>query len=122
MTRVRALDAAGDWLFGKGSQDYLTANAEVVQDISTRLYCFLGDCFFDQGAGINWLLFLGSKNQVGLNLAVNATILNTPYVTGILQLSILLDPTTRNLTIVYRVQTVFGVTGGTFQYDANAIS
>lgn len=104
--RVRSLDAAGDWLFGKGQNDYLTANAAVVQNISTRLLMFLGDCFFDTAAGIDWFNLLGAKNETALSLAVAAVILNTEEVTALNQLSIGLD-VARNLTIKFQVQTIY---------------
>lgn len=117
--RVRALDGAGDWTYGKGKNDYLTRNPAVAQSIQTRLFSFLGDCFFDLGAGIDWFTFLGGKDQIGLNLAVSAIILNTQDVTGIRQLSIDLQPSNRKLTIQYRVQTTFSVLSNSFQYDLN---
>lgn len=119
--RVRALDGNGDWLFGKGQNDYLVNNAAIVQNISTRLKSFLGNCFFDLGAGIDWFNFLGSKDQIGLNLAVSAVILNTTYVTGIKQLSIVLSPVTRGITIRYVVQTTYSTVSSQFQFDVNGI-
>lgn len=111
---ARALDSSGDWQFGKGLNDYKSGNAAVAQDIQTRLYSFLGDCFFDQGAGIDWFGFLGSKDELGLNLAVSAVILNTPNVSGIVQLFITLS-SQRNLTIAYNVQTTYSTASGTVE-------
>lgn len=117
--RVRALDGSGDFTYGKGQNDYLRSNRAIGQNIQTRLLSFLGNCFWDLGAGLDWFNFLGSKDQIALNLAVSATILNTTGVTGIKQLSIVLEPTTRALTIAYRVQTTYSVLTGAFQYDLN---
>lgn len=120
--RVRALDGNGDWQFGKGQNDFLTKNSAVIQNISTRLKSFLGDCFFDLGAGIDWFNFLGSKDQVGLNLAVSAIILNTEDITGIKQLSIDLNRVTRKITIRYVAQSTFSTIAGTFEFDLNGIA
>jgi cell division FtsZ-interacting protein ZapD len=120
MTKVRQLDAAHDWTYGKGQNDYATANKAVAQNINTRLNSFLGNCFFDLAAGIDWFNLLGEKNQTALNLAISAVILNTQNVTGILQLSITLSPT-RNLTVVYQVQTSFSRVSNIFQFDTNGI-
>lgn len=106
---VRALAGSGDWTFGKGLNDYKSGNAAVAQTIQTRLLSFLGDCFFDQGAGINWFQFLGSKNQIGLNLAVSAVILNTENVISLVQLSINLN-SQRQCSISYTVQTTYSTT------------
>ncbi len=116
--RVRALDVDHDWTFGKGRNDYLVNNKAVTQNIDTRLNSFLGDCFFDLGAGIDWFNLLGAKDQLALNLAISAVILNTQEVTGILQLSIVLS-VTRRLTVQYRVQTSYSTAAATFVFDPN---
>ncbi len=119
--RVRALEAiTRDWLFGKGQNDYLTANAAIVQNIDTRLNSFLGDCFFDLGAGIDWFNLLGGKDRITLNLSISAVILNTQDVTGILQLSSNLSAS-RIFTVQYRVQTTYSTAAGLFQFDQNGI-
>lgn len=122
---VRSITSAGDWTFGKGRNDYVSANAAVRQAIQTRLMSFLGDCFFDSGAGIAWFNLLGSKNEIALNLAVSAVILNTPDndgnfpVTRLNQLSISLN-SGRQLVISYSVNTVYtGVKNPTGQIAAN---
>lgn len=114
MSLVRALDTNGDWMYGQSLNDYLTANAAVAQNIQTRLNSFLGDCFFDLGAGINWIGFLGGKNELGLNLAVSAVILNTANVTSLVQLSITLN-SQRQVSISYTVQTTYSTASATVQ-------
>lgn len=113
---VRSIDLAGDWLFGKGQNDFKSNNAAITQCIRTRLQSFLGDCFFNTAAGIDWFNLLGAKNQIALNLAISAVILNTENVTGILQLSLSLD-SERAFSVSYRAQTVYSVAADTFQYD-----
>lgn len=113
---IRALDADGDWTFGKGKNDYVSLNDAVGQNIQTRLSSFLGDCFFSSDSGIDWFNLLGSKNQIALNLAVSAVILNTDNVLGLIELSIELDET-RRLTIQYSVQTSFGTVTDTIQNE-----
>lgn len=120
MTRVRQLDVDHDWTFGKGQNDYLRDLRALVQSIDTRLNCFLGQCFFDIGAGIDWFNLLGSKDQTTLRLALVSTILNTSGVTGLLQLSIVLS-TARRLTVQYRVQTIYSTANSVFQFNANDI-
>lgn len=117
--KVRALDASGDWTFGQGRNNYLNGNAAVVQDINTRLNSLLGDCFFDLGAGIDWLNLLGQTNQLALNLAISAMILNTNNVTGLLQLATNLSRTTRAFSVAYRVQTIYSTASSSLQYDSS---
>jgi hypothetical protein len=120
---VRALDTDGDWLFGKGKNDYKTANKAIEQEIRTRVLSFLGDCFFDVGAGIDWFTFLGgSKNTIVVNLAVSTVILNTSGVTGILQLLTSLNPVTRILTLQYAVTTIYSSVQSQFAFDLNGLN
>lgn len=115
---VRALDVNGDWEFGKGRNNYKRNRDAVAQNLQTRLLSFIGDCFFQTNAGIDWFNLLGSKNQVGLNLAVNATILNTLYVTEMKQLSSVLN-TARLLRLTYTVDTSFGlIVNATTEFQA----
>src|SRR6478609_7975459 len=115
--RVRALNSDHDWEFGKGQNDYLRNNAAIAQNINTRLSSFLGNCFFDIGAGIDWYNLLGAKDQTALNLAISTQILNTEAVTGILQLSIWLNAQ-RQFSVSYKVQTSLSTTSSSFTFDS----
>ena len=103
---VRSIDSEGDWSFGKGRNDYLSANDAIGQNIKTRLQSFLGDCFFAMSAGIDWFNLLGSKNIIGLQLSIQATILNTTGVTRIVDFSLTLE-TNRRLNLQYTVETIY---------------
>lgn len=114
---VRALSPTGDWTFGAGKNNYLQANAAVAQAIGTRLLSFLGDCFFATNVGIDWFNLLGNKNQLALQLAISATILNTQslgqnVVTGITNLSLNLDHTSRLFSVTYSATSIFGPVQG----------
>lgn len=109
MEIVRALDLNHDFLFGQGLNDYKSGRLAVAQDIQCNLLMFLGDCFFATNQGVDWFNLLGGKNELAVNLSVNAAILNTLGVTGLLQTSARLDERTRDLTLMYRVQTVYGI-------------
>lgn len=102
---TRALDADGDWTFGKGANDYLSGNPAIAQSLVTRIKSFLGDCFFDAGAGIDWFNLLGSKNQTGLDFNIRSVIINTPNVTGFTVLDSDFDPRTRLFSPSYLVST-----------------
>ncbi len=103
---VRALDVNGDWTFGQGRNNYLSGVAALSQSIKTRLSSFLGDCFFDTAAGIDWFNLLGTKQILQLRLAIATTILNTENVAGIIELNVNLD-NNRLLTVQYIVTTNF---------------
>lgn len=104
---VRALNADNDWEFGRGQNDYKSGNDAISQNIQTRLSSFLGDCFFDQSAGLDWFNLLGSKNLLALKLAINAAILNTEGITSIVSVDVLLEASTRLVTITYKVETIY---------------
>ncbi len=121
---VRSLDASHDWTYGKGKNNYLHRQDAIAQDIETRLLSFLGDCFFDVTAGIDWFARMGSKDRTRLELDMAAVIINTAGVTALVQLSTVLDPDTRLLTVKYQVNTIFtGVadTGDGIAASANFI-
>jgi hypothetical protein len=108
---VRALDANGDWLFGKGTNDYKAGTDAIKQTIGTRLNSFLGDCFFAGEQGLDWFNYLAGKDQVSPALAVASTIATTPSVTGLDSFSPSLD-TTR--TASYVAATTLGPVSGQF--------
>ncbi len=111
--RVRALDADKDWTYGQSQNNYRTQLAAVIQNVDTRLSSFLGNCFYDLGAGIDWFLFLGGKDQLSLQLAISAVILNTQFITGITSVEFSLNRVTRKFSITYKATSSFGpVTGG----------
>jgi len=116
---VRALDENGDFTFGKSKADYLSNIDAIKQNIKTRLMEFLGDCFFNITAGIDWFTFLGgSKNPTALNLSISSIILNTMGVTGIRQLSISLI--NRNFSVNYDADTIYSITSDNFQISLAA--
>lgn len=115
---VRALNSSGDWTYGAGLNNYLSAKAAVAQAIGTRLSSFLGDCFFATNAGIDWFNLLGGKNQLALQLAISATILNTQsqgqqVVVKVTSLSVNLNDTTRLFSVSYTAISIFGVISAT---------
>lgn len=116
---VRSIDVNGDWLFGKGLQDYKQGVLALEQSLQTRLQSFLGDCFFDLGAGVDWFNLLGGKDQISLQLAIGAVILNTENVTGLQQLNFNLNEQTRAASINFSVQTTYGPVTSNFDLDLN---
>jgi len=105
--RVRTIDGVGDWTFGKGRNNYKKDINAVAQNIQTRLKSFLGDCFFDLEAGIDWFNLLGSKSELELKLVISSTILNTENV-NILEETLVSVSSNRQLLIQYSVDTAYG--------------
>lgn len=104
--KFRQITNDGDWTFGKGLNNYARDNKAIGLNIRTRIYSWVGDCFFDTEAGIDWINRLGSKNQRQLlELDLRNIILQTDGVTGLLEFSTNLIG--RKFTADYSVQTVY---------------
>ena len=104
--KFRQINSDGDWTFGKGLNNYARENNAIGLNIETRIKSWIGDCFFDQQAGIDWVNRLGSKNQRELlELDLRNIILQSEGVTGILNFDTFLVG--RNFTADYSVQTVY---------------
>lgn len=102
----RNLSPGGDWLFGNGLANYVDKNAAIGLNIQTRILSWVGDCFFDKLAGIDWTNRLGSKNQrTLLELDLRRIILQSYGVTGIVSLNTIL--TGRAFTANYSVDTIY---------------
>ena len=114
--RSRSVNDDNDWEFGKGIASYKNPFLSVQQEIKTRLLEFLGDCFFNQGAGVDWYRLVGSRNQEELAIAVSSIILNTDGVTRIVDYTISLD-NQRRLQLQYEVDTVYNRMGGEVTVD-----
>lgn len=103
---IANLDANHDWLFGSGLGNYISGNPAIGLNIETRILSWVGDCFFDTLAGIDWLNRLGSKNQKALLEAdLKRIILQSYGVTGINSFDIVV--TGRLFTANYSVDTIF---------------
>lgn len=104
---IRAVDNLNDWLFGRGRNDYKREVKAVAQNIKTRLQSFLGDCFFDLSAGVDWFNLLGSKQEIQLRLAISTVILNTQEVNSLSEV-LVARGNNRQLLVTYSVVTNYG--------------
>lgn len=102
----RNLDSDGDWTFGRGLGNYITDDAAIALNIRTRIYSWVGDCFFDEAAGIDWTNRLGSKDQRDLLEAdLRRIILQSFGVRGIISFDTSLED--RRFTGNYNIITIF---------------
>lgn len=102
----RNLDENHDFCFGKGKNDFLRESAAIGLNVKTRLLSWVGDCFFDLNAGIDWWNRLGSKNQrTLLELDMRRVILQSEDVTGITEFST--DQVGRDFNASYAINTVY---------------
>lgn len=102
----RQLTDAGDWTFGSGLNNYASDDDAIGLNIRTRILSWVGDCFFDAGAGIDWVNRLGSRNQQELlELDLRTLILQTEGVTAINNISVVV--TGRDFSATYDIQTIY---------------
>ena len=103
----RALNADGDWTFGAGLSNFASQADAIALNIRTRVMSWVGDCFFDMKAGIDWVNRLGSKNQLALlDLDLRRLILQTDGVTGLTNFDIVMQG--RAFIANYTVDTIYG--------------
>lgn len=96
-----------DWTFGKGKQSYFRREAAVAQSIMTRLMSFLGDCFFDINAGLDWWQLMGGKDRAALLVQVRSVILGTEGVIRVSDLDVTFNSPTRNIHLSYKIDTLY---------------
>lgn len=102
----RELDENHDWVFGRGLQNMTRENQAIGLNIKTRILSWVGDCFFDMNAGIDWVNRLGSKNQRALlELDLKRIILQSEGVTGIIAFDTSLIG--RKFSASYTVSTIY---------------
>ncbi len=103
----RSLTPLGDWTFGNGIQNYATEQNAISLDILTALKVFLGECFWDTSAGVDWWNLIGGKDQVNLLLQCRQVISSREGVTKINSVNAHLDRTTRRLAVSFSVDTIY---------------
>lgn len=119
---VRGLDENHDWTFGRGRNNYKSGKLAQAQVIKTNLLMFINDCFFALQLGIDWFNLLGNKNIVGVNMAQRASLLRTPEVLSIESAESSFDSITRELSSVYRVNTLSGEISATGNEIGNLLN
>jgi len=103
----RAITSTGDWLFGKGINDYFTDEKAINANIQTRLQSWVNDCFFALSDGIDWSSRLDVGQQTALVEELKSNILNAFGVVGINSVESHFNGITRFITIQYNIQTIF---------------
>lgn len=105
--QFRAIDTDGDWLFGKGKNDYFSSSEAVNANIKTRLLSWVGDCFFALADGIDWRSRLEANQKNQLIEEIKSNLLRAFGVVGINSVDAIFDGRTRHITITYDIQTIY---------------
>lgn len=102
----RNLDSDGDWKFGNGKGDYLSNADAIALNVKTRILSWVGDCFFDKNAGVDWINRLGSKGQLDLlETDLRRIILQSEGVTSLENIAIVVSG--RAYTATYTINSIY---------------
>jgi hypothetical protein len=105
---IRALDNTGDWTFGLGKQNYLSAQKAIIQNIQTQLYEFKSNAFWNMNAGADWPRLLGTPGtKQEIILTCRSTILQSFGVTAVNTISASYDGQTRNIILSFNINTIY---------------
>ena len=104
----RNLDINGDWVLGSGNSSFANDQEAIALNIKTRLSSWNGNCPHDLTAGIDWINRLDANQEEQLRLDLAACIAKSYGVMNVTAVSATLDRRTRNYTISYSVDTIYG--------------
>lgn len=104
--RIRALTSDGDWIFGSGKSAYATGDRAILENISTNLKTFLGECFFDTTIGMPWFDLIDQRNKDIVMLFIKSAIIELYGVLEVNELEYTLD-SDRKLTLKYDIKTLY---------------
>lgn len=103
---VRKLDREHDWTFGRGKANYIRGQAEILQNVKTRIQSFANDWMYDIDANIDWINLLGSFNKKAeIEREVKRVTLATDGVVAIREFGIIIK--NREATINMTIDTIF---------------
>jgi hypothetical protein len=110
--RYRQLNPQGDSTFASGFTQFLVNSpAAVAQAVQTRLLLMTGEWFLDVTDGTPYSTQIIGKNTTTLyDAAIQARILGTIGVTGIVSYSSNRNPATRAVTVNAQINTIYGAT------------
>lgn len=111
--RVQAVDASNDPIVGANGDVFLSDLDAVTQIIGTRLKLLQDEWWEDLNIGFPLLGTVlnhsaSPNNQAASLMAIQSTILNSPYVTGIIDFSYSYNTATFSVSFIALVGTTFG--------------
>lgn len=104
---IRKLDGSHDWMFGKGLANYAFNEDAISENIQTRIFSWLGDCFFAPDDGVDWKSRLEIGQQVNLTNEIKVLIQQSEGVVGVNSVVLTFNGRTRLGTIVYNIDTIY---------------
>lgn len=106
--KVRAIDSDGDWVFGKGKNDYKKDIDALKQIITTRIKSWKRDCFFAPNDGVDYKNFLDRNTKTFLDNDIKRVILQTDGVLRINTYESEINENTREIEIESNILSIYG--------------
>lgn len=102
----------GEWAVENGDFAVVAGADAVPQGIRCRLGMFLGECYLDEGAGVDYLgsILVKNPDDLVVRALLEEAIANTPDVTSVLGAQLDIDPLTREAAISYTAGTIYSET------------
>lgn len=110
--RYRELSETGDYVFGRGANEFLVNSpAAVAQAVQTRLLLIQGEWFLDVKEGTPYATqILGTGTRNTYDTAIRDRILETEGVVEITEYFSAFNADTRALTVTCTIDTIYGQT------------
>jgi hypothetical protein len=108
--RVSRITNNGDWTFGKGRANYISASKAIAQNVRTRIRSFTRDWYLDIEHGIDWINLLGRPGtERRIIRAIERQILQTGGVLTVGDINIVRRDRNRKVHIEAEYTDVFNV-------------
>jgi hypothetical protein len=104
---IRGVTATNDWIFGNGLNSYFIDEAAIEANLKTRLLEWVGDCFFNVLAGVDWKNRLDYGQQANLAVEIKQVVLQSYGVVSILAFQANFSSSTRFDSITMTLQTIY---------------
>lgn len=104
---IRATTPTNDWTYGKSLQDYFINEPAIEANVRTKLLEWVGDCFFNQLAGIDWKNRLDVGQQQALIVEMKQLVLQCYGIVSIVEFQAIFNGTTRFDSITMTLQTIY---------------
>lgn len=110
--RYRKLAPGGDYSFGNGQLDFYRDVPQAVgQAVQTRLLLWLGEWYLNIASGTLYMQgILGKKSEAQANATIQKRVISTQGVTDYQNYESTLNANTRNLTVRFDLDTIYGPT------------
>ena len=104
---MRGITSSNDWIFGGGINSYFQGEQAIEANIKTKLLEWVGNCYFDLPAGIDWKNRLDIGQQAALIVEIKNMVLNCFGVVSILQFQATFNGATRFDSVQMTLQTIY---------------